>query len=36
MPLLSAHGATSAQWLEGLAISLTAVLVAVAVRVVGL
>jgi cobalt/nickel transport system permease protein len=36
MPLLSASGATSAQWLQGLAISLTAVLIAVAVRVVGL
>jgi cobalt/nickel transport system permease protein len=36
MPLLSSRGATSAQWLEGLAISLTAVLIAVAVRVVAL
>jgi cobalt/nickel transport system permease protein len=36
MPLLSASGATSAQWFQGLAISLTAVAVAVAVRVVGL
>jgi len=36
MPLLSASGATSAQWLQGLAISLAAVLIAVAVRVVSL
>ncbi|TCO51035.1 cobalt/nickel transport system permease protein [Kribbella antiqua] len=36
MPLLSAQGASSTQWLEGLAISLTAVLIAVASRVVGL
>ncbi len=36
MPMLSASGATSAQWLQGLAISLTAVVIAVAVRVVGL
>jgi cobalt/nickel transport system permease protein len=36
MPLLSVSGATSAQWLQGLAISLTAVAIAVAVRLVGL
>ncbi|WP_242001863.1 cobalt ECF transporter T component CbiQ [Kribbella steppae] len=36
MPLLSASGATSAQWLQGLAISLTAVVIAVTVRVIGL
>jgi cobalt/nickel transport system permease protein len=36
MPMLSASGATSAQWLQGLAISLTAVVIAIAVRVVGL
>ncbi|MFI6681284.1 cobalt ECF transporter T component CbiQ [Kribbella sp. NPDC050469] len=36
MPTLSDQGATSAQWLEGLTISLAAVLVAVAVRVSGL
>ncbi|TDD29555.1 cobalt ECF transporter T component CbiQ [Kribbella turkmenica] len=36
MPLLSTRGATSSQWLEGLAISLAAVAVALAVRVVGL
>jgi cobalt/nickel transport system permease protein len=36
MPLLSASGATSAQWLQGLAISLTAVAIAVAVRLVAL
>jgi cobalt/nickel transport system permease protein len=36
MPLLSASGATSAQWLQGLAISLIAVLIAVAVRLAGL
>jgi cobalt/nickel transport system permease protein len=34
MPLLGAHGASSRQWMEGLAISLVAVLVAVAARVV--
>jgi cobalt/nickel transport system permease protein len=34
MPLLSAQGASRAQWMEGLAISLVAVLVAVAARVV--
>jgi cobalt/nickel transport system permease protein len=36
MPLLSASGATSAQWFQGLAISLTAVVIAVAVRLVAL
>jgi len=36
MPPLSVAGATRAQWLEGLAISLAAVLIAVAARVVGL
>lgn len=36
MPTLSDQGATSAQWLEGLTISLAAVLIAVAVRVSGL
>ncbi|MFI7064351.1 cobalt ECF transporter T component CbiQ [Kribbella sp. NPDC050124] len=36
MPTLSDQGATSAQWLEGLTISLVAVLIAVAVRVSGL
>jgi len=36
MPMLSEAGASSAQWLEGLAISLTAVVIAVAARVVGL
>ncbi|MFG1813926.1 cobalt ECF transporter T component CbiQ [Kribbella sp. NPDC049174] len=35
MPLLSVSGATSAQWLQGLAISLTAVAIAIAVRLVG-
>ena len=36
MPLLSTQGATSAQWLEGLTISLAAVLIAIAVRLVSL
>jgi cobalt/nickel transport system permease protein len=36
MPMLSAHGASSAQWLEGVAVSLTAVVIALAARVVGL
>ncbi|GAA3115750.1 cobalt/nickel transport system permease protein [Kribbella aluminosa] len=36
MPLLSAQGASSAQWVEGLAISLLAVAIAVAARVVTL
>jgi cobalt/nickel transport system permease protein len=36
MPLLSVQGASSAQWTEGLAISLLAVAIAVAARVVGL
>ncbi|MGZ0145597.1 cobalt ECF transporter T component CbiQ [Kribbella sp. WER1] len=36
MPLLSAQGASSAQWVEGLAISLLAVAIAVAARVVAL
>lgn len=36
MPLLSVRGASRAQWTEGLAISLIAVLVAVTARVVGL
>jgi cobalt/nickel transport system permease protein len=36
MPLLSVRGASRAQWTEGLAISLVAVLVAVTARVVGL
>jgi cobalt/nickel transport system permease protein len=35
MPLLSVQGASQAQWVEGLAISLLAVVVAVAARVVG-
>lgn len=36
MPLLSVAGATQAQWLQGLTISLAAVAVAIAARVVGL
>lgn len=36
MPLLSAEGASSAQWIEGLAVSLLAVAIAVAARVVAL
>ena len=36
MPLLSVSGASRGQWLEGLAISLTAVAIAVAARVVSL
>jgi len=36
MPLLSQSGANSGQWLEGLTISLLAVTIAVAARVVGL
>lgn len=36
MPLLSDSGAAQAQWLEGLAISLAAVVIAVTARVVGL
>lgn len=36
MPQLSASGAARAQWLEGLAVSLAAVLIAVAARVSGL
>jgi cobalt/nickel transport system permease protein len=36
MPLLSVQGASSAQWTEGLAISLVAVAIAVAARVVAL
>jgi cobalt/nickel transport system permease protein len=36
MPLLSAQGATSVQWLEGLTISLAAVAIAIAARVVSL
>ena len=36
MPMLSETGASRAQWLEGLAISLTAVVIALAARVVGL
>jgi cobalt/nickel transport system permease protein len=36
MPLLSVEGATRSQWLEGLTISLAAVAIAVAARVVAL
>jgi cobalt/nickel transport system permease protein len=36
MPMLSQTGASRSQWLEGLAISLTAVVIALAARVVGL
>ncbi|WP_112247287.1 cobalt ECF transporter T component CbiQ [Kribbella monticola] len=36
MPLLSETGAAQAQWLEGLALSLTAVVIAVTARVAGL
>lgn len=36
MPLLAASGAARAQWLEGLAISLAAVVIAVAARVISL
>jgi cobalt/nickel transport system permease protein len=35
MPLLGAHGASRGQWTNGLAISVIAVVVAVAARVVG-
>jgi cobalt/nickel transport system permease protein len=35
MPMLSVQGASSAQWMQGLTISLTAVAIAVAARVVG-
>jgi len=36
MPLLSVAGASRAQWLQGMTISLAAVLIAVAARVVAL
>ena len=36
MPLLSVAGATREQWLQGMTMSLVAVLIAVAARVVGL
>jgi cobalt/nickel transport system permease protein len=36
MPLLSESGAARAQWVEGLVISLAAVVIAVTARVVGL
>lgn len=36
MPLLSVAGATREQWLQGMTMSLAAVLIAVAARVVGL